>query len=100
MTTQEQCGGKRGTLKTKLETIEFYCLTCKNKRKVRSGKNIEVKKTKNNRHMAVAKCDAGDCTRKLVKFLSKDEVAHLSSLKTKKTTIAKTPKAKVAKTKK
>lgn len=93
----EQCGGKRGKLKTKLETIEFYCLTCKDKRKIRTAKNIEITMTKNNRPIAKAQCNAKQCTRKLAKFLSNEEAEQVKNLTTSKTPVKKVPKKKISK---
>ncbi len=80
MNQEKQCGGQRRQLVTKLEEIEFYCLTCRNKRKIRSPKNIEIKTTKNNRPYVQAKCNASDCTRKLTKFISNEQQKVLQNL--------------------
>ena len=82
--TQSQSGGKfkkkqgrRGPLKSKLKDNEFYCLTCRNKRRVRATKNIEIVTAKNGRKVAKAKCSAKDCTRTLVKILSNDQAEKM-----------------------
>lgn len=59
---------------------EFYCLTCKAKRKTKNVKNIKLQKTKNGRNQAVAECGTKGCTRKLYKFLSKDDVERIKKL--------------------
>jgi hypothetical protein len=71
------------TLKSKLKDNEFYCLTCRNKRKVRSFKNIEISTAKNGRQMAKSQCSAKDCTRKLVKILSNDQAKSIKDKKDK-----------------
>ena len=84
-------GGKRRKLtkplkkasasKGKAGLEEFYCLTCKGKRKARSIKNITLKKTKNGRNQAVAGCTAKGCTRKLYKFISNEDATRIRKLK-------------------
>lgn len=69
--------GKKG--KSALE--EFYCLTCKGKRKAKNIKHIKLKKTKNGRDQAVAECSGKGCTRKLYKFLSKEDAERIRKLK-------------------
>ena len=83
--TNDQSGGKfkkkqgrRGPLKSKLKDNEFYCLTCRTKRRVRVNKNIEIMTAKNGRKMAKAKCTAKDCTRSLIKILSNDQAEKMS----------------------
>ena len=61
---------------------QFYCLTCKQKRKETNVKNIKLQKTKNGRDQAVVTCPSkGKCNRKLYKFLSKADVARIKKLK-------------------
>jgi hypothetical protein len=97
MNQEKQCGGRRRQLVTKLEEIEFYCLTCRNKRKIRSPKNIQIKTTKNNRPYVQAKCNASDCTRKLTKFISNDQQKVLQDMAKNKVPISKIAKKKIAK---
>jgi hypothetical protein len=75
--------GRRAPLKSKLKENEFYCLTCKNKRKVRSIKNIEIITAKNGRKVANSQCSAKDCTRKLAKFLSNEQANSIQGKKDK-----------------
>ncbi len=97
MTTTQSGGSGRRKLLTNLETIEFYCLTCKGKRKIRSPKNVEIKTTKNKRTYAQAKCTAKDCTRNLVKFLSNNETKQLQELKQNKVPVSKFVKKSIKK---
>jgi len=60
---------------------EFYCLTCKAKRKTKNVKNIKLQKTKNGRDQAVAECGTKKCPRKLYKFVSKEDAARIRKLK-------------------
>jgi len=60
---------------------EFYCLTCKGKRKAKNIKNIKLTKTKNGRDQAVADCSGKGCSRKLYKFLSKEDAERLKKFK-------------------
>lgn len=75
-----QNGGKfkkgRRPLKSPLKINEFYCLTCKAKRRVRSTKNISIMEI-NHRPVAKADCRAKKCTRKLVKYINKDQAEQL-----------------------
>lgn len=59
---------------------EFYCLTCKGKRKTKNVKTIKLRKTKNGRNQAVAECSTKGCARKLYKFIGKDDVARIKKL--------------------
>ena len=59
---------------------EFYCLTCKGKRKAKNVKHIKLQKTKNGRDQAVADCSGKDCKRKLYKFLSKEDADRIRKL--------------------
>ena len=60
---------------------QFYCLTCKQKRKDINIKNITLRKTKNGRDQAVAKCSTSKCSRKLYKFVSKADADRIRKLK-------------------
>lgn len=67
-------------LSSPLDLVEFYCLTCKQKRKLKGISDITISTTKNGRKVAKAECKEKDCTRKLVKFLSNEQATHLSHL--------------------
>ena len=69
------------TKKGKGSLEEFYCLTCKGKRKARPVSKIVLKKTKNGRDQAVANCSSKGCARKLYKFVSKEDAARIRKLK-------------------
>lgn len=86
--------GRRRPLKTKLEINEFYCLTCRGKRKIRSSKKIEVDTAKNGKKIAKAQCTAKDCTRKLVKILSNDQADKIKDFGKKKVPTKNIPKEK------
>lgn len=60
---------------------EFYCLTCKAKRQTTNIKNVKLRKTKNGRNQAVAECSKKGCSRKLYKFVSKEDVDRIRKLK-------------------
>lgn len=75
--------GRRAPLKKPLTHNEFYCLTCKAKRKVRALKNIEITTAKNGRKLAKSQCTAKDCTRKLLKFMSNEQADKLKEMKDK-----------------
>lgn len=60
---------------------QFYCLTCKQKRKATNVKNIKLQKTKNGRDQGVVDCPSKGCTRKLYKFLSKEDADRIRKLK-------------------
>lgn len=71
-------------LSSPLDIVEFYCLTCKKKRKLRGRSDIKIVTAKNGRKMAQSFCNKekdSTCTRKLVKFLSNEQAEHLSHLK-------------------
>ena len=74
---------KKATAKKGKGALEqFYCLTCKQKRRAVNIKNIKLQKTKNGRDQAVVSCPSkGKCTRKLYKFLSKEDAARIKKLK-------------------
>lgn len=76
--------GRRGPLKTKLEINEFYCLTCRQKRKIRTAKKIQIDIAKNGRKMAKTECNAKDCTRKLIKIVNNDTADKIKDLGKKK----------------
>lgn len=59
---------------------QFYCLTCKQKRKATNVKNITLKKTNNGRNQAVVACPSKKCTRKLYKFVSKEDADRIKKL--------------------
>lgn len=73
--------GRRAPLKKPLALNEFYCLTCKSKRKVKALKNIEIDTAKNGRTFAKSHCSAKDCTRNLLKFMSNEQVNKLKEMK-------------------
>lgn len=71
-------------LSSPLDIVEFYCLTCKNKRKLRGVSDITITTAKNGRKVAYSYCNKKKdpkCTRKLVKFLSNEQANHLNSIK-------------------
>ena len=73
---------KEASKKTGKASLEqFYCLTCKQKRISVNIKNITLRKTKNGRDQAVAKCSKAKCQRKLYKFISKADADRLRKLK-------------------
>lgn len=73
---------KKATGKTGKSALEeFYCLTCKGKRKASNVKNIKLQKTKNGRDQAVVGCSHKGCSRKLYKFVSKEDAERIRKLK-------------------
>ena len=72
---------KATTKKGKGALEEFYCLTCKGKRKTKNVKAIKLRKTKNGVNQAVAECGTKGCPRKLYKFVSKEDAARIRRLK-------------------
>jgi len=70
-------------LNNPLDLVEFYCLTCNKKRQLRGISDITITTSKNGRKIAYSYCNKQKdpkCTRKLVKFLSKEQAEHLSHL--------------------
>lgn len=98
MTTKNKKGGgepagfkgRRRPLKKKLKEAtgtkgksaleEFYCLTCKTKRRNKNIKTVKLQKTKNGRDQAVTNCTGKGCSRKLYKFVSKEDAARIRNL--------------------
>ena len=72
---------KASAKKGKGSLEQFYCLSCKVKRQRVPLKNISLRKTKNGRNQAVAKCPKKDCPRKLYKFVGKEDAERLRKLK-------------------
>ncbi len=67
-----------------LDIVEFYCLTCKCKRKIRGVSDITISTTKNDRKLATSSCNKKNdpkCTRKLTKFLSNEQAERISKMK-------------------
>ena len=89
--SKNQAGGRR-KLKTALKKAtgtkgkskneEFYCLTCRVKRTVRSIKDITFRKSKNGHNQIISHCNAKGCTSKLYKFISNEDAEKFKKLKT------------------
>ncbi len=80
---QKKCTPKSETTKKlnePLDLLEFYCLTCKAKRKLKGISDITITTAKNGRKIAKAKCDCDTCTRFLTKFLSNDQATQFSKM--------------------